>query len=279
MKIVSSQSLISKSTKPIHNWHWRESNKLTYLTCSLFKDWQHGFFTRQFLGKPPSQLVKILNPQAEVYRVKQVHGDRILTPSEITISTDSENNITYSEADSIITENPMQSIWVASADCTPVLIADLKTGRVSAIHSGWRGTAQEIVPKTISRLLAMGSKIENLIFALGPAIAGEVYQFEQKVAAEVGKTIVTSDDNSNLEAILQLLKEIPLSPILEDPMPRKVRLDVRKIIYLQLEKLGVASENIAIAPYCTYQQSDQFFSYRRTKEKKVQWSGIVSKQI
>ncbi|MGK7891953.1 MAG: laccase domain-containing protein [Leptolyngbyaceae cyanobacterium] len=33
---------------------------------------------------------------------------------------------------------------------------------------------------------------------------------------------------------------------------------------------------MAIAPYCTFQDPDQFFSYRRTREKKVQWSGIVS---
>jgi hypothetical protein len=32
----------------------------------------------------------------------------------------------------------------------------------------------------------------------------------------------------------------------------------------------------AIAPYCTYQTPEYFFSYRREKQKKVQWSGIVS---
>jgi hypothetical protein len=46
---------------------------------------------------------------------------------------------------------------------------------------------------------------------------------------------------------------------------------------LQLEQLGIHSEQIAIASYCTYQQPEHFFSYRRDKLKKVQWSGIVSK--
>jgi polyphenol oxidase len=36
-------------------------------------------------------------------------------------------------------------------------------------------------------------------------------------------------------------------------------------------------EQIAIAPYCTYQTPEYFFSYRREHQKKVQWSGIVSK--
>ncbi|MGL4879763.1 MAG: laccase domain-containing protein, partial [Waterburya sp.] len=48
-----------------------------------------------------------------------------------------------------------------------------------------------------------------------------------------------------------------------------------RVNQIQLEQLGINPENIAIAPYCTYQQSDLFFSYRRTGEKKVQWSGIA----
>jgi len=35
----------------------------------------------------------------------------------------------------------------------------------------------------------------------------------------------------------------------------------------------------AIAPYCTYQTPEYFFSYRREKQKKVQWSGIVSNDL
>ena len=35
-------------------------------------------------------------------------------------------------------------------------------------------------------------------------------------------------------------------------------------------------EQIAIAPYCTFQTPEHFFSYRREQQKKVQWSGIVS---
>lgn len=43
-----------------------------------------------------------------------------------------------------------------------------------------------------------------------------------------------------------------------------------------MEQLGIGHQQVAIAPYCTYQQTDYFFSYRRKKQKKVQWSGIVS---
>jgi copper oxidase (laccase) domain-containing protein len=64
--------------------------------------------------------------------------------------------------------------------------------------------------------------------------------------------------------------------LLRDPEPGKVRLDVRRVNALQLEQLGFSVEQVAIAPYCTFQTPEHFFSYRREKEKKVQWSGIVS---
>jgi polyphenol oxidase len=40
--------------------------------------------------------------------------------------------------------------------------------------------------------------------------------------------------------------------------------------------LGLGEAQVAISPHCTYQEPDQFFSYRRDHQKQVQWSGIVS---
>jgi copper oxidase (laccase) domain-containing protein len=112
---------------------------------------------------------------------------------------------------------------------------------------------------------------------MGPAIAGEVYQVSETVAAEVGASIVSPDKADTPEAILDVLQQLPDSPYLDDPKPGRVRLDVRRVNAIQLEQLGISSEQVAIAPHCTYQQPEHFFSYRRDKLKKVQWSGIVSK--
>lgn len=275
--MVSSQSIISQKPTIEHQWDWSEKESLSYLTCSLFKDWSHGFFTKQSQGRSPKELVKVFNPSAEVHQVKQIHSNKILTPSDIKITINDHGEKILSEADGIITKKPLQSVWSASADCTPVLIADLETGTVVAIHAGWRGTAKGIVLEAIARLLMRGSAIENLIFALGPAISGKMYQVSENVAVEAGRYLVSLDDPADPIHMLQILKEIPHSPILEDDSPGKVKLDVRKIISLQLQNVGVNINKIAIAPYCTYQDSDLFFSYRRTHEKNVQWSGIISK--
>lgn len=286
----------------MHTWHWHTWQGHSYLICSLLKDWQHGFFTQQFSPRSPFELVEILQPEAAVYRVRQVHGNQVLSSSEIAQAamapSDQANKTVdpdrpeFPAADGLMTEQADQAVWVCTADCTPVLIADEETGQVAAIHAGWRGTALGIVQKAIARMLAQGSAIQNLRIAMGPAIAGEVYQVATTVAAQVGASIVRQpvglsatstsglDQLETIEApeeILQTLRQLPNSPLFPDPEPGKVRLDVRRVNALQLEQMGIDSEQIATAPYCTYQTPDLFFSYRRERQKKVQWSGIISK--
>lgn len=251
-------------------WQWQETEIGNYLTCELLADWQHGFFSRHFHGKSPEILVQYLHPSASSYRLKQIHSDKVVFTDDID-NNEGENLV---EGDGIITKKSQQAVWTASADCTPVLIADRGTGRVTAIHSGWRGTAKKIVPKTIKILTSQGSKLENLLFALGPAIHGTMYQVDEKVALEVIKTIFPDDLEDGF--ILEQAYNLENKPILVDREANKVRLNVSEVINLQIQQQNIDSSQITISSYCTYQSPEYFFSYRRTKEKNVQWSGIVS---
>jgi len=263
----------------MNTWHWQTWQTLPYLTCTLLGDFPHGFFTQQFWARPPAELVPVFDATAPAYRVKQVHGNTVLSPSELEKPGNPDEAASLSEADGLVTEQANQAIWVCSADCTPVLIADLATGATAAVHAGWRGTAAEIVPRAIARLVTQGSQLPNLRIAMGPAIAGEVYQVSTTVAAQVTASLLPIerlDGETDLQTILEAVQQIPHSPILSDPQPGRVRLDVRRVNALQLEQLGIGTEQVAIAPYCTYQTPEHFFSYRRDRQKKVQWSGIVS---
>ncbi len=266
----------------MHTWHWHTWQSLPYLTCSLLDSFSHGFFTQQFAPRAPEDLTPVLEPLAQTYRVKQVHGNTVLTPTEIEESLQQGDigEAPLPPADGVVTEDTRQAAWVCSADCVPALIADTRTRQVAAVHAGWRGTARQIVPQAIARLLDQGSQIRDLRVALGPAIAGEVYQVTTQVAAEVGATVVPvvagQMASTEPEAVLEALWQLSKSPLHPDPHPGRVRLDVRGVNLLQLERLGLSSEQVAIAPYCTYQTPEHFFSYRRAPLKKVQWSGIVS---
>lgn len=252
----------------MHTWQWQRWQGLPYLRCSLLEPWPHGFFTQQCWPHPPTELVQALEPIAVVYQVKQVHGNGVLHTHETEMEV-------LQEADALVSDRPQESVWVSTADCTPVLIGDDRMGKVSAIHAGWRGTAAKIVPTAIQHLQNRGSQLADLRIAMGPAIAGDVYQVGVDVAAKVGQTVVSHVHTT--EDILSRLWNLPNPPLQADPEPDRVRLDVRRINALQLEQLGIAPEQMAIAPHCTYQQPEYFFSYRRTNQKKVQWSGIVSR--
>jgi hypothetical protein len=272
-----SSSVVFEPQTLTPDWQWRSWHDLPYLTCSLLNNWQHGFFTQQFYPQLPEQLINIFDGDTSVSRVKQVHGNLVLTPQEIiTWQQNNQTDRSLPDGDGVISDEANRSLWVASADCNPVLIGDVVTGRVAAVHAGWRGTAQKIIPKTIDRFLRMGSSLQDLRIAMGAAISGESYQVSELVAAQVGSTLVNAEITEQTE-ILKTLRELPLSPLLEDNTPNRVKLDVRIVNQLQLQHLGIAPEQIAIAPFCTYQGEDLWFSYRRTNQKKVQWSGIVSK--
>ena len=156
------------------HWHWQTGQQYSYLTCDLLSGWRHGFFSQQSYPQTPEHLTSILHPQTTAYRVKQVHGNLVLTPQEITEKLDLEDcTKELAEADAVISDLPKQSVWAASADCTPILIGDLKTMRVCAIHAGWRGTAQKIVNRASARFIEFGSQKADLRIAIGPAISGK----------------------------------------------------------------------------------------------------------
>lgn len=261
------------------DWAWQSTTAGEYLTCKLLGNFAHGFFTRQFANQSLVDLTAHLQSVAQPFRVRQVHGNIIHSTLEIQaqgITTlDSEAQL---EADALIASGPDQAVWVCSADCVPILIGDIKTGQVAAIHAGWRGTALGIAPLTVEKLLGGGSQIQHLRVALGPAISGANYQVALEVALTVGKTLIPLEQSPGLtsQESLDYLQNLENSPLIADDAPGRIRLDVRRVNALQLEKLGVHPEQIAIAPSCTFGDSSRFFSYRRERIKKVQWSGIIA---
>jgi len=263
-------------------WTWKTRQDRPYLTCALLSQ-PHGFFTCHTYPQTPESLVAAFDSSIPAYRVKQVHSANVLSPKQIESAVaaglptlEDGSSAPFPLADGVISDQPQQSVWACSADCTPALIEDVATGQVAAVHAGWRGTAQRILPEAVSKLLANGSEKKNLRVALGPAIAGKVYQVGKDVAVEVGKSIVADGEYNGQSGLVNHLMSIENPPVLSDERPEHVRLDVRRINQIQLEQLGLEMAQIAIAPHCTYQEPENFFSYRRTHEKKVQWAGIVS---
>jgi YfiH family protein len=258
-------------------WTWVGSYGGYYLQSDLLGEFEHGFFTRQWQGRGPHHLAGTVSAGISVHRLTQVHGAEVLPASACSAEP-------WPEADGLSSDAGGQSLWVCGADCTPVLLADRHSGRVAACHGGWRGVAGRILPKAIAQLEAAGSRREDLVVALGPAISGERYQVQRNVSDQVALGLVnrqaidpgTSRELESSELVKLRQELIQCGALLEDDTPGHDRLDLRAASRRQLELCGLSERQISTCPLCTASEEPLFHSWRRDQVRAVQWSGIVS---
>ena len=149
---------------------------LTYKNINFFQsdllienNFIHAFFTKKSKNNKPIELQNQLNLFSNIHYAKQVHSEKVIQVNNNTL------NLKTEIADSLITKEQYQSLWVYTADCIPILIADIKTRNIAACHAGLKGIKKQIISKTFKRLEGIGSKKNNLIIAIGPSIKGDKY--------------------------------------------------------------------------------------------------------
>ena len=250
----------------LQGWTWVGTYGGHYLQANLLAAFEHGFFTRQWQGRGPEELAGYLSAGVSVHRPQQVHSALVLAASAAACKP-------WPEADGLVSDGGGQSLWVCGADCTPVLIADPRSGRVAACHAGWRGVAGRILPAALAQLEQAGCRREDLLVALGPAVSGRRYQVEPAVSAEVANAL---RPQALAEAGDPLEELRACGALADDPEPGRERLDIRAATVRQLQYEGIAAERISVCPLCTVAEQELFHSWRRDQVKAVQWSAIVS---
>ena len=126
-----------KLSNPNKGWKWVTTSEGNYLQAESLNQsgFKHGFFTKEWGTKNPKDLIKILDVSKSFHWVKQVHGSYVIDASKTSFSQ-------HPEADGLVSDKAMQSLWIYSADCIPILIADPRTNIIAACHAGWRGIAK-----------------------------------------------------------------------------------------------------------------------------------------
>ena len=243
-------------------WTWVGTYGGYVLQADLLAAFEHGFFTRQWHGRGPEELAGYVSAGISVHRPQQIHSSRVLPASQASAAP-------WPEADGLVSDAGGQSLWVCGADCTPVLLADPRSGRVAACHAGWRGVAGGILLAAITALEADGVRRGDLLVALGPAVSGLHYQVETDVAEQVAASLGAAEPWRELEAC---------GALLSDPEPGRHRLDIRAATVRQLQLAGLGAAQISVCPLCTVAEPLLFHSWRRDQVKAVQWSGIVAQQ-
>ena len=184
-----------------------------------------------------------------IISVTQIHSDKIRT---VDINNIGEGYF-VSECDACdgyITEAPGVTVGVKTADCVPILLyappADGFGGAVSAVHSGWRGTALAIAAKAIERLVGLGANKNNIIAAIGPSIGGCCY------------TVKKDFYESFLNAAGKELTERFVLPVSDGIW----RVDLKSVNKQTLIDCGLNEENIDVSDACTCCMNEEFYSHR-----------------
>ena len=166
--------------------------------------------------------------------LNQVHGTRVIhAPSEY------EEGV---EADAVWSDEPGFACAVMTADCLPVVLADIEGRCVAAVHGGWRGLAGGILKRTVE---AMPVDADRLFAWLGPAIGPSAFE----VGGDVLAAFYLADDDLAVHPI----------PELND----KYFLDLNRLVGRQLLTLGINPGHVSGGDNCTYSDPQRFYSYRR----------------
>ena len=147
-------------------------------------------------------------------------------------------------ADAIVTAKQGFAIGVVTADCGPLLFADVKAGVVGAAHAGWQGAVGGVIENTIAAMEKLGAKRAQIVAVLGPTIS----QVNYEVGADFAADLLARDVDSAAYFAVGVTQD-------------KRQFDLPGYIMMRLLRAGVEGVNTAL---CTYAEADRFFSYRRT---------------
>ena len=198
---------------------------------------------------------QIVQKNREIYfNSLDISQDRLVFPVQIHSSNiqivDSPGIV--NNCDALITQTPKVFLTIQTADCFPIFIFDPMTQTVAIVHSGWKGTAQNIAGKTI-RAMKTGLKINpnNLLAAIGPGVQLNNFQVDEPVYNQFDPKYFVPDG------------------------PGHHKMDLQLAIYDQLIAAGLNEYKIERHIDCTYEKEELYFSYRRDGQYSGRMMGVI----
>jgi hypothetical protein len=256
----------------------RVAHGVPFYSCNLLEDLpglRHGFSTRHGgagggllnLGHvswdPPTcvaenrhRFLRALElASGPLCTLRQVHSDRLH------IIRETPEQWHRPEGDALITSLAGTALAVQTADCIPILIADPQTQAVAAVHSGWKGTLERLLLKTVEAMRrVLGCDPRRLIVAAGP--------FIRSCCFEVGADVVD-----------MYRAQYPGVPLAVERVhrPGKYLLDLFGALQVQSDEAGVSAGNLRDLRACTRCRNDEFFSYRAEGERSGRMMAVIAR--
>lgn len=151
--------------------------------------------------------------------------------------------------DALMTNETGVTLVTYYADCTPLFFVDTENRAIALAHAGWRGTVGRIGEKVVRQMgERYGTKPENIIAAVGPAISRCCYEVDQPCAAH-----------------FLALGDLDTDAFVFPKEGGKFMLDLLEANRQILAAAGVLPEHITLSDLCTNCHSDLLWSHRATK--------------
>jgi len=208
----------------------------------------HGFTTKQHGNlHSPNKIEQYLSSMdidpKTVTQMRQVHKTNVQIIEEDAVGRiiPQTDGLIYSKKNKYAA-----TVVVRVADCVPLLFADKTMQIIGVAHSGWKGTLGHIAQRMIHTFVLLGSDPKNIMVAIGPSICGKCY--------EVGSDIAQKFDHEFSNGI--------------ERRNGRFFIDLRRAILEDLERSGVEKKHVdGDKNFCTYEQDEMFYSYRRKKDQ------------
>jgi YfiH family protein len=132
-------------------------------------------------------------------------------------------------------------LGIVTADCAPVLFADMKAGVIGGAHAGWRGAVAGVLEATIAAMRALGAR--DITAVVGPCIGQPSYE----IAADLRDAILAHDPAD--------------ARFFVDGRPDRWQFDLAGYCAARLRAAGLAQ--VAVTGHDTLGRDTLFFSHRR----------------
>ncbi|HMO69912.1 MAG TPA: peptidoglycan editing factor PgeF, partial [Novosphingobium sp.] len=116
-------------------------------------------------------------PGARMVGVYQVHSPDCVTVAE---PWDDDSR---PQADALVTDRAGLVLAIVTADCAPVLLADLQARVIGAAHAGWKGAIGGVCEATVAAMETLGAQRSRIVAAIGPCIAQPSYEVDEAFRA------------------------------------------------------------------------------------------------
>lgn len=184
--------------------------------------------------------------------------------------------------DGLITNTPGVLLAIKTADCVPVLVADVNKRVVGAFHAGWRGTVARVVEKGVGEMRRQfGSEPCDLRAVIGPCIRKCCYSVGEEVRAEFESQFTYADelfeevfDSNAIHLKYPLLFLNQRAPGHGDMGP-ELHLDLVAANQRQLEDAGLKVKSTSVVGGCSACDTSRFFSHRAELGKTGRMMSVI----